>query len=218
MKLFGRKEKRPVDQPDPAARAERFWRDWAELLPEMSAALGDRAPQRVENRLAELVAALHPELHFALERGQRAVYALVVSGQEDPRLRRYTDAWRAAAPAEDAIWEYHDSVPPVPDPTLVTVNLGAHRLPLADVRVVAQVDGDVVDVAVYHPKMAALDPAARDTMTYLPLDAALGERLAAQRLRRVETAANEPADTIGLLELRTLVQDLTKPENVGGSD
>ena len=172
----------------------------------MSAALGDREPQRVENRLGELVAALHPELNFALERGQRAVYALVVSGQEDPRLRPYTDAWRVAAPSEDAIWEYHDSVPPVPDPTLVTVNLGAHRIPLADVRVVAQVDGDVVDVAVYHPKMATLDQAARDTMTYLPLDATLGERLAAERLRRVETAAQEPADTIGLLELRTLVQ------------
>ena len=109
-------------------------------------------------------------------------------------------------------------MPPVPDPTLVTVNLGRHRVPLADVRIVAQVDGDVVDVAVYHPKMAELDPAARDAMTYLPLDAALGERLAAERLRRVETASAEPADTIGLLELRTLVQGLVASENVGGTD
>ena len=77
---------------------------------------------------------------------------------------------------------------------LVTVNLGAHRIPLADVRVVAQVDeaAGVVDVAVYHPEMAALDEAARNAMTYLPLDAALGERLAAERLRRVETAETEP--------------------------
>jgi hypothetical protein len=198
--------------------AQRFWQGWYELLPEVASALGDREPQRVENQLCDLVAALHPELHFSLDRGQRAVYALVVSGQEDPRLRPYTDAWHAAAPADDAIWEYHDSVPPVPDPTLVTVNLGTHRIPLADVRVVAQVDGDVVDVAVYHPEMAVLDQAARDAMTYLPLDAALGERLAAQRLRRVETADQEPADTIGLMELRTIVQDLAKPENVGGSD
>jgi hypothetical protein len=108
-------------------------------------------------------------------------------------------------------------VPPVPDPTLVTVNLGAHRIPLADVRVVAQVDGDVVDVAVYHPAMAELDDAARGAMTYLPLDAALGERLAAERLRRVETAEREPADTIGLLELRALVEGLAEPKNVGGA-
>ena len=217
MRFFRRAATPPPARPGPAELAERFWQGWYELLPEVSSALGDREPQRVENQLCELVGALHPELHFALERGRRAVYALVVSGQEDPRLRPYTDAWRAAAPPEDAIWEYHDSVPPVPDPTMVTVNLGAHRIPLADVRVVAQVDGDVVDVAVYHPAMAALDQPSRDAMTYLPLDAALGERLAAERLRRVETAETEPADTIGLMELRALVQDLAKPKNVGGS-
>lgn len=219
MKWFRRKETPPVAQgPTPEALAERFWGSWYEMLPEIAAALGDREPQRVENQLCDLVAELHPELHFSLDRGQRAIYALVLSGQEDPRLRPYTDAWRKAAPPDDAIWEFHDSVPPVPDPTEVTVNLGKHRIPLKDVRVVAQVDGDVVDVAVYHPEMAALEPAARDAMTYLPLDAALGERLAAERLRRVETATTEPEDTIGLLELRTIVRDLAEPKNVGGPD
>jgi hypothetical protein len=200
----------PAARPDPRTLAERFWCDWQEMLPEVAAALGDREPGRVENQLCQLVADLHPDLHFALERGQRAIYALVVSGQEDPRLRPFTDAWKAAAPPEDAIWEYHDAVPPVPDPTLVTVNLGAHRIRLADVRVVAQVDAaeGVVDVAVHHPTMAELEPAARSAMTYLPLDAALGERLAAERLRRVETADAAPADTIGLLELRELVHEL----------
>jgi hypothetical protein len=218
VRFFRRKEVPPVERPAPETLAERFWCGWYEMLPEVAAALGDREPQRVENQLCDLVADLHPDLHFSLERGQKAIYAFVLSGQEDPRLRPYTDAWRAAAPADDAIWEYHDSVPPVPDPTQVTVNLGAHRIPLADVRVVAQVDGDVVDVAVYHPEMAALEPAARDAMTYLPLDAALGERRAAERLRRVETATTEPEDTIGLLEFRTLVAGLERPENVGGAD
>jgi hypothetical protein len=210
MKWF-RRDPAPVpDQPDPRALAERFWCGWQEMLPEVASALGDREPGRVENQLCELVGDLHPDLHFALERGQRAIYGLVLSGQEDPRLRPYTDAWKAAAPPEDAIWEYHDAVPPVPDPTEVTVNLGAHRIRLADVRVVAQVDeaAGVVDVAVHHPAMAELDPPARSAMTYLPLDAALGERLAGERLRRVETAETEPADTIGLLELRTIVRDL----------
>jgi hypothetical protein len=219
VKWFRRKETPPaVPGPTPEALAERFWGSWYEMLPEIAAALGDREPQRVENQLCDLVAELHPELHFSLDRGQRAIYALVLSGQEDPRLRPYTDAWREAAPPDDAIWEFHDSVPPVPDPTEVTVNLGEHRIPLKDIRVVAQVDGDVVDVAVYHPEMAALAPAARDAMTYLPLDAALGERLAAERLRRVETATTEPEDTIGLLELRTIVRDLAGTENVGGPD
>ncbi len=196
----------PVHLPNPDEAAAAFWAAWHELLPSVSAALGDRDPDRVEGRLAELVADLHPDLRFSLERGHRAIYALVVTGQEDPRLRPWTDAWIAAAPAEDMIWEYHDSVPPVPDPTAVTINLGPRRLRLADVRVVAQVSDGLVDVAVWHPGFAELDDAARERMTFLPLDVTLGERLAGRRLGRVETAVIEPAGAIGLLEFRDLVQ------------
>lgn len=214
---------------DPSAAALLFWQCWSELLPQISAALGDREPQRVEHDLCRAVALMHPELHFSLDRGQRAIYALVVTGQEDPALRPFTDAWKAAAPAEDAIWEYHDSVPPVPDPAEVTVNLGETRFALAEVSVVAQVDDaeGVVDVAVHHPALAGLTGQARSAMTFLPLDATLGERLAAERLRRVETADREPEGAISLLELRDLVRGLddvpavdgpsrTDSENVGG--
>jgi len=222
MRLFRRRRSDTPDprtawpeQPIPAdaeAAATAFWSTWYDMLPEISAALGDREPQRVEHDLCRAVALVHPDLHFSLERGQRAIYALVVTGQEDPALRPYTDAWRAAAPPEDAIWEYHDSVPPVPDPSEVTVNLGAHQLALADVRIAAQVDEaeSVVDVAVHHPAFPELDEAVRRTMTFLPLDAALGERLAGERLRRVETAEAEPADSISLLELRELVRGMSE--------
>jgi hypothetical protein len=207
---------------DAKTAAAEFWNRWFELLPEISAALGDREPQRVEHDLCGAVALVHPDLHFSLERGQRAIYALVVTGQEDPALRPYTDAWRAAAPAEDAIWEYHDSVPPVPDPAQVTVNLAEHRISLADVRVAAQADEaeSVVDVAVHHPLFAELDSAVRRTLTFLSLDATLGERLAADRLRRVETAETEPEVSISLLELRDLVRGFAErsPKDVGGSD
>jgi hypothetical protein len=206
---------------DPAAAADAFWHGWFELLPMVSAALGEGELHRVEHELCRLVEALHPRLHFSLERGRQAIYALVVTGQEDPEVRPFTDAWRAAAPPDDAIWEYHDSVPPVPDPTEVTVNLGEHRIALADVRVVVQVDDDehVVDVAVFHPRFGDLDAAIRQTMTFLPLDATLGERLAAERLRRVETAEAEPAGSITLLEFRELVRGLGggPDENVGTS-
>ncbi|WP_116198793.1 hypothetical protein [Amycolatopsis circi] len=204
---------------DAAAAAAAFWEGWYDLLPEVSAALGEGEPHRVEHDLCVLVETLHPRLHFSLERGRMAIYALVVSGQEDPELRPYTDAWKAAGPPDDAIWEYHDSVPPVPDPTEVTVNLGEQRISLADVRVVAQVDDGVVDVAVHHPAFADLDVASRTTMTFLPLDATLGERLAAERLRRVETAEAAPEGTIDLLEFRELVRGLTEQpdESVGAS-
>jgi len=205
---------------DAEAAAVAFWEGWFDLLPEVSAALGEGEPHRVEHDLCRLVETFHPRLHFSLERGRQAIYALVVSGQEDPELRPYTDAWRAAGPPDDAIWEYHDSVPPVPDPTEVAVNLGEHRISLADVRIVAQVEGGVVDVAVHHPAFADLDEGARTTMTFLPLDATLGERVAAERLRRVETAEAEPEGTIGLLEFRELVVGLPERpgESVGAAD
>lgn len=204
----------PARQPagDPVAAAQRFWARWNDLLPEVSAALGDREPNRVEHDLCEAVAAMHPELHFSLDRGQQAIYALVVSGQEDPELRPYTDAWKAAAPDADVLWEFHDSVPAVPDPDGVTVNLAGHRISLADFRLAADVDevAGVVDVEVYHPSLSELDEPGRSAMTFLPLDATLGERLAGERLRRVVTAPHEPENAITLRQFRELVLRLAR--------
>src|SRR5262249_19286709 len=131
-------------------------------------------------------------------------------GQEDPDLRPYTDAWKAAAPANDVLWEYHDSVPAVPDPNGVTVTLSGYRISLADFLVAAQVDEEagVVDVAVYHPQLSELDEPGRPALPFLPLAAPLGERLAGERLRRVETAVRKPDNAITLRELRTLVRRL----------
>jgi hypothetical protein len=211
MKWFRRRKTEdvvPAHLPNAEEAARRFWERWFELVPAVSAALGDGEPHRVEDDLQDLVSGLHPDLVFSLEQGHLAMYALVVTGQEDPRLRPYTDAWISSAPPSDMVWEFHDSVPPVPDPTEVIVNLGEVRMRLGDYRVVAQVDGDVVDVAVYHPALVDLSDQQRRTMTFLPLDVTLGERLAGERLRRVETAELEPQGTISLLELRSLVREL----------
>ena len=195
---------------DAAARTEAFWRRWDEILPEVGAALGDSMPQRVDHQLSQLFAEVHPRLTFSIERGETAVYALVLTSQADPELRVYTDAWMAAAPEPDTLFEYHDSIPPVPDPTEVTVNLRGEQYPLAEVRVAPQVDSEagLVDVAVYHPGFDGLEDAAQQALTFLPLDAALGERLAADRIGRVETAVHEPQGAIGLLEFRELVRRL----------
>lgn len=215
MKWFRRgkaEDVAPTHVPTAEEAAQSFWERWFELVPVVSAALGDGEPHRVEDELDALVKSLHPDLMFSLEQGHLAMYALVVTGQEDPRLRPYTDAWIRNAPPTDMVWEFHDSVPPVPDPAEVIINLGQVRMRLGDYRVVAQVDGDVVDVAVYHPALANLTEQQRQTMTFLPLDVTLGERLAGERLRRVETAQLEPEGTISLLELRSLVRTLAQDE------
>lgn len=199
-----------------ATRADTFWRRWDELLPEISSALGDSAPHRVDHPVALALAEVHPGLHFSIERGTEAIYALVVSAQGDSELRVYTDAWMAAAPKSDALWEYHDAIPPVPDPTQVVVNLRGRSFPLADVRVAPQIDAaeGLVDVAVYHPGLTGLDDAAKQALTFLPLDATLGERLAADRIGRVETAELQPQGSMGLLEFRALVQEFDSGSDV----
>jgi hypothetical protein len=68
----------------------------------------------------------------------------------------------------------------------------------------------VVDVAIYHPSLSELDEPGRSAMTFLPLDATLGERLAGERLRRVENVPAEPANAITLRQLRELVLRLAE--------
>lgn len=209
LNFLRRARTEPVDH---AARAATFWRRWRELLPEVSSALGEGLPHRVEPLIAEALAEVHPGLEFSLERGNDAVYALVVSARGDPQLRPCTDAWMAAAPAPDATWEYHDAVPAVPDPAQVTLNLRGQSYALAQMRVAARIDRGrgLVDVEVFHPGFAGLDEAATAALTFMPLDAALGERLAADRIGRVDTVAEPPAQAVGLGEFRDLVRDLDR--------
>lgn len=215
LKLFRRRDRAEQQEaPDLDGRVRAFWQLWDdELQPQVSAALGDGEPHRLDHPLAEAVASLHPDLIFSIEEGENALFALVVSAQADPELRPVTDAWKAAAPADDQHWEYHDAIPPVPDPTQVTVNLHGGQYALSQVRLAAQVDHTegLVDVAVHHPGFADLEEAERSALTFLPLQAVLGERLAADRLGRVETALLEPDGAVGLLEFRDVVRSVAAP-------
>jgi len=207
-------EKRaPEARPDPDEAVARFWRRWHEELPRIAARLGDNDPRQADELLGALVAELDPRLRGSVERGAVASYALVVSGAEDPELRPLTDAWLRAAPVPDLVWEYHDSVPPVPDPTEVTVRLGARPVPLAEVRVTARVDdaAGLVDLVVHHPVFAELDAGTTEAVMFLAVEATLGERVAGGRLRRVVSSPTEPADAVDLMALRSLVHRLGGP-------
>lgn len=143
----------------------------------------------------------------------------MLSAQADPELRVFTDAWKAASPAPDATWEFHDAVPAVPDPTQVTINLHGQQYALSDVRLAPQLceQEGLVDVAVYHPGFAGLEHAEQQALTFLPLDVALGERLAADRIGRVETAELEPQGAISLLEFRDMVREFDLTSTADGS-
>jgi len=203
---------------DPAAAAvERFWRRWAQLRPAVAAALDSAANDpgelhAVEPQVAAAVSALHRRLGWSLAGGSGTAgsasddrYVLVVTGEGDEELRALTDAWLAAAPA-DAEWDYQDAAPALDDPSEVMLGIGELQVALADVRVRALADGDMLHVALFHPALAQLDSEDRDAVSFVSLDTALGERLVERRIGCVEPVHAEPPDAIDLVALRELVR------------
>ena len=162
----------------------------------------------VEPRVAAAVSALHRRLGWSLAGGSGAEddrYVLVVTGEGDEELRELTDAWLAAAPS-DTGWDYHDAAPALDDPSEVMLGIGELQVALADVRVGALADGDVLHVAVFHPALDQLSGENRDALSFVSLDTALGERLVESRIGCVEPVHAEPPDAIDLVELRERVR------------
>jgi hypothetical protein len=194
---------------DPAqAAAAAFWRRWARLRGEVAAALSSGELHRVEPRVADAVAGLSRRLGWSLSGGEPDERCtLVITGEGDRELRELTDAWLAAAPTDDG-WDYHDAAPAMDDPRDLTLGIGDVQLALADVRVRALPDGEVLHVALYHPAMAQFAGEDRDALSFVSLDAALGERLVERRIGCVEPVEAEPVDAIDLVGLRELARAL----------
>ena len=190
---------------DPAAAAAAaFWRRWSRLRPEVAAALDAGELHRVEPRVASAVVGLNRRLGWSLSGGDAERYVLVVTGEGDEGLREITDAWLAAAP-DDEGWDYHDAAQAMDDPADFTLGIGDLQVALADVRVSALPDGDVLHVAVFHPAFGQLPGEDRDTLSFVALDTALGERLVERRIGCVEPVDVEPAGSVDLVRLRELV-------------
>ncbi|HEY0637932.1 MAG TPA: hypothetical protein VGD67_09815 [Pseudonocardiaceae bacterium] len=190
---------------DPAAEAvATFWRRWERLRPAVTDALEDGEVHLVEARLAAAVARMHPRLGWSLSGGRGEPCALVITGEGDVALREITDAWLAAAPTGDG-WTYHDAAQAMENPADFTLDVGEHRVALADVRIGALVDGEIVHVAVHHPVMPWLSAGDRDALSFVALDTALGERVVEERIGYVEPVDTEPPGAVDLLGLRAIV-------------
>lgn len=175
----------------------------------MESALDAGQVHLVEVTVAAAVTRLNPSLGWSLSGGDGVRYALVITGEGDERLRVLTDAWLAAAPTDDD-WDYHDAAPAIDDPHGFTLRIADVRVALADVRVRALPDGDVLHVAVHHPVLRELRGEDRDALCFVSLDAALGERLVERRVGCVEPIDTVPADAMDLVRLRELAVALDR--------
>jgi hypothetical protein len=205
MRLFHRDA--PPDQP--AAAIARFWAWWTdEGARDVTAAIAERDPGRVQQRLSEAVAEVHEGLAWELAAGSQAQHLLVLSPDGDPDLRPIAHRWLRSAPPADGVWEYAAARQAVPDPEEIVLGMGEVELAFRDIRVAARREGTRVDVVVHHPAFAHVEEQVRKQAAYLALDAALGEDDVEAWVGEVGASSVPPLESFGLKGLRAVVRDL----------
>jgi hypothetical protein len=149
------------------------------------------------------------ELSWELAPGEVSRHVLVVGSGGDHDLRALARRVVLAAPEADAAWSYVDTRPPVADPESVVISVGEFQdVDFARVQVSARMEAGRLDVQLHHPAFADLPEDGRTTVTFLALDAALGELDTELWLGEVLPVEFAPLDGFGLTALRSVVQDL----------
>ena len=161
-------------------------------------ALGDALGTRVK-AIGDLAMATGP--------GSTAKHCLVLTAGGNPDLRPLAAAWLEAAPPADEEFEYADHRQPHPDPSSLRLRFEGGELDLASTTVVAISEPPKVHVQLSHPQFEQLEEEDRAQITFLFLDAVLGERVVEERIGEVATtvAHADGASTVTLLELPAIV-------------
>ncbi|MGW6131059.1 hypothetical protein ACWFNE_13620 [Cellulomonas sp. NPDC055163] len=194
-----------------------FWAWWVAEGRAQAAATFDAedadAVRRLGPVLAERLQAVDPDLAFETGSGRTARHVLVVTAAGNPELRDVARRWLDAAPAPDDAFEYDDFRRPVADPSGVAIGLGEHRsVDLASATVVTVVEGRTVHVQVSHPEFASLPDDAQGQVTFLLLDALLGEEAVERWVGEVAWTAGHGVPPAPLLDLPEVVGRLRGSE------
>ena len=208
MPLFRRSRAPRV--PSPEAVPD-FWRWWTTEGGRHCAHLLDGGNlTALRPVIGPAVERVHPDLDWEVGPGRNGAWQLVVTAGGEPRLRATARRWLLAAPAPDGQWEYADTRQPSPDAESGRLVLGDREVSFADLRTSWQVDEDRVriDVAVHHPEFGSLDEDARLQITFLALDAVLGEEAVELWVGEIVAVVDEPPGATTLAPLRSAVRAL----------
>lgn len=208
MGLFRRSAEQVRARQD-AAIAD-FWSWWSAEGHEQAAAVFDddaRTSQDL-NAFAKSVSRRIDPLGLAFETGPGRVarHVLVVTAAGDPDLRELAQRWFAAAPAPDDAFEYAAFRQPVANPAGTTLRFGDTEVDIASMTVVPQVDGRQVHVAVSHPAFADAPDEVRGQVTFLFLDALLGEEAVESGIGAITWTGDPQPDGVPILGLPALVE------------
>lgn len=209
MALFRRRGSAADPAPDSAAGIADFWQWWTtQGAADVAAAIAARDPQRQAEPLSARVAVIHPALDFELGPGRLAHHQLAITAAGDPELRATARRWLRAAPAPDAVWEYVDLRQPSDDLAGQILEIGGRRMSFDEVVVAPRRRGARVDVTAYHPLFPDVDDGTRMQLTFLALDAALGEAEVETWIGEILAATHPPLDAFALQHLRSVVTDI----------
>lgn len=155
-------------------RIAAFWAWWPTVSADIAGSIGDGTLQRWVEPISRAVNGVDARLGWELSAGSQAQHALIVTPEGDPAVRPIALAWREAAPAADATWEYHPARQPGPAGRL---QVGGMDVDLADFRAIASWDEarERVDVNLWHPTVAAAPGDTGLRAAFLFLDNLLGE-------------------------------------------
>ncbi|MGV9772979.1 DUF695 domain-containing protein [Streptosporangium sp. NPDC003464] len=207
MRLFGRKSEFTSD---PADGIGEFWTWWAEARPELDAMVAAGEADRLAEWIGPAVQVVHPSLVWEIAPGLGSEQALVVTSAGDPELRPTAHRWAAAAPAADALWEFHPSRQANPHAMDLTLDVGGYEFAL-DKLVLglrAPLGAPRVDVVAHHPIFDILDDDTRTEAALLALDWLLGEDDVARWVGDISAAGFPPIDAVPAVHLPSVVSDL----------
>lgn len=192
-----------------------FWTWWVAEGRAQAAATFDHedgeSVRRLGAVLAERIHAVDPELSFETGSGRTARHVLVVTAAGNPGLRDVARRWLDAAPAADDAFEYAGFRRAVADPSGVAIGLDEHRtVDLASATVVTVVDDGKVHVQVSHPEFASLPDDAQAQITFLLLDALLGEEDVERWVGEVAWTSGHGVPPAPLLDLPEVVAGLAR--------
>ena len=204
MALFRRRSN------SPAGGIQGFWDWWSSEGHKLAEQSIDSAiePQAFAQTMAERVGQLG-KLGWELTAGETSEHVLVISAEGDPAARAVARRVILAAPEADGTWSYVDARPPAPDPETVVLSTEVSPpVEFSQVQVTARLVGGRFDVLLHHPSFADLPEEARLQITFMALDAALGEVDTELWLGEVQPVEFPPLDGFGLSALRAVVRDL----------
>ncbi|MCB2178111.1 MAG: hypothetical protein KQH57_20070, partial [Actinomycetales bacterium] len=147
-------------------------------------------------------------LAFETGPGRAARHTLVVTPAGDPDLRDVAERWLAAAPEVDDAFEFATWRQPVADAEALVLEYGTTPVALGEAAAVIVEDGVKVHVTVSHPRFAQMPEDDRGQVTFLFLDALLGEQAVEEHVGEIAWTPDRAPHAVALAELAAAVERL----------